>query len=593
MNSILSDIDTGLLQHILHSPFYYIVKRDLQGYYTYVNPTYAQRFSYLRQDLIGANSSLTAYEEIDIKELNHALRQVFDFPDKIVSVQVRKKKEDDSFWWINWEFSAVKDETGKVTEILSIGFETTESQIEKEKKEEYLKQQTLKLKAISNSSANIYILLDRDYKVLSFNRIASEEIYAAFQKELHEGDSFLQYIIEEKQEGFKKNFANALAGQNISIELLVPYTNGGKKWKQFRYFPVYDKENQIIGVSFNVIDIDKIKKQEQLIVANELKLKSILNSTKDINFLIDANYKVLLANKEAQKNAWEFHQKEIQEGDDFRSYITNTSAIKDFENHVQQALSGQEIFVEREIGIGQTPQKWYQYRYFPVYDNESQIIGVSLNVSDIDTQKRQKELLKERELRLSAILDSSTDINILMDLEGKVLSFNKQADINALLFLGKNMTEGMDFKEFIVPEKIESFTNHFQRVLNGEFVEGETEITYKNNTKRWLFMRYFPVYDNQNRLVAVSFNSTNITEQKLKEKKILEKNRLLEEIAHIQSHELRRPVANILGLINLINDDASSPKEVEMYLQYLLRAAQDLDNVIHNIVEKTYYDGRE
>ncbi|UKJ08333.1 hypothetical protein [Solitalea lacus] len=64
------------------------------------------------------------------------------------------------------------------------------------------------------------------------------------------------------------------------------------------------------------------------------------------------------------------------------------------------------------------------------------------------------------------------------------------------------------------------------------------------------------------------------------------KNEKLTEIAHIQSHMVRAPVANILGLINLIksnNEDGTLDTEV---LTNLKAAAEDLDSIIHQIVQK-------
>ncbi|MCS3735533.1 PAS domain S-box protein [Mucilaginibacter dorajii] len=80
-----------------------------------------------------------------------------------------------------------------------------------------------------------------------------------------------------------------------------------------------------------------------------------------------------------------------------------------------------------------------------------------------------------------------------------------------------------------------------------------------------------------------------LIESKRYEENILEQNNRLHSIANISSHELRRPVATILGLVNLFDrDDMLNPLNHEI-ITHLDTSALELDVVIHNIVEKTVY----
>lgn len=64
-------------------------------------------------------------------------------------------------------------------------------------------------------------------------------------------------------------------------------------------------------------------------------------------------------------------------------------------------------------------------------------------------------------------------------------------------------------------------------------------------------------------------------------------NQKLREIAWIQSHLVRAPVARILGLVNIINDLKDNVDEKEKMLQFLLLSARELDDVIKDITEIT------
>ncbi|MEO3403774.1 PAS domain S-box protein [Mucilaginibacter sp. CAU 1740] len=80
-----------------------------------------------------------------------------------------------------------------------------------------------------------------------------------------------------------------------------------------------------------------------------------------------------------------------------------------------------------------------------------------------------------------------------------------------------------------------------------------------------------------------------LIESKRTEENIMEQNHRLQTIANISSHELRRPVATIMGLVNLFdNEDLLNPLNKEI-MTHLDTTSQELDGVIHSIVERTVY----
>jgi two-component system, sensor histidine kinase and response regulator len=66
-----------------------------------------------------------------------------------------------------------------------------------------------------------------------------------------------------------------------------------------------------------------------------------------------------------------------------------------------------------------------------------------------------------------------------------------------------------------------------------------------------------------------------------------EQNKKLREISWMQSHVIRAPLAKIIGLIPLINDAKENNAERKKMLNYLLSSANELDEVIGNITDKT------
>jgi signal transduction histidine kinase len=78
-----------------------------------------------------------------------------------------------------------------------------------------------------------------------------------------------------------------------------------------------------------------------------------------------------------------------------------------------------------------------------------------------------------------------------------------------------------------------------------------------------------------------------LIENKKSEKRMAEQNKRLQDIAAVSSHEIRRPVATILGLVNLFDRaKLDNPLNKEI-IGHLETTSLELDDVIHIIVEKT------
>jgi PAS domain S-box-containing protein len=106
----------------------------------------------------------------------------------------------------------------------------------------------------------------------------------------------------------------------------------------------------------------------------------------------------------------------------------------------------------------------------------------------------------------------------------------------------------------------------------------------KEGQKVWIDTIITPVLNSEGKIYKYLAIGYDITSKKHLERKLKTQNQQLAEIAWVQSHEVRRPVANILGIIGLLQTEKSYN---ELYVQYLLQSAEELDAIIHKIVAQT------
>ena len=83
----------------------------------------------------------------------------------------------------------------------------------------------------------------------------------------------------------------------------------------------------------------------------------------------------------------------------------------------------------------------------------------------------------------------------------------------------------------------------------------------------------------------------DITEKKSSEEQLLKHQKQLDEIAFIQAHEFRRPVANMLGIFDILvlesKKERKNVKQIEYWLNLMYESVKQTDEIIARIVNKT------
>jgi PAS domain S-box-containing protein len=424
-------------RHLVNSPTFYLVCLSPDGYYRYVNPLFAQRFSFITDHFIGIHHDCSIFAE-DIEKSHALIQKCLENPNQIVTAQLRKPDGKGGHTWAHWEISAELDMMGQVSELVCIGYDITETEHAHRQAQEYAR----KIDTIIENITDGFLILDHQWRFTTLNAVAEKKIGLSRADII--GKCFWDLYPDSDQFQYPAAYKKAMR-EGVSV-MFQEYDPDRNQWFDITVYPSEE------GLTILFKDITDKKVAEDLIRDSNYKLKAILNSTSDINILIDPNYRVLSFNKEALESMRKFYD-------------------------------------NWELAIGQ-------------------------NIMD-----------------------------------------------------------------YILPGTEQEFMANFQSALAGKAVELKMKLAFKPGLALWFLIRYFPVYDANGQAIGVAMNSTNIDKQQRQYEH-------LSEIASLYSHEIRRPVATILGITQLINSDKLTLENKEWF-DYLTQTTKELDRVIHRIVRKT------
>ncbi|GAB4133814.1 MAG: hypothetical protein Fur0027_22230 [Raineya sp.] len=558
-----------LPEYLLHSEIFFVVITDMEGKYLFVNDVFKKRFAFITQEWEGKDSFIAIYPE-DHQVCLKAVEQCFNNPDKVVKVHLRKPATNQNdFYWTQWEFSVFKDQDQNHIGILCLGNDITETERASLQAKEFAQ----KVDTIIEEITEGFYQLNRDWKFVKINKVA-EQILGIPREQLL-GRKIWDLFPDTPDYNYTAAYRKAMT-ENISVTF-EDYRPDLDRWFSAVVYP------SVEGLTVFFRDITQKKKYIDTIKQQEYMLRAIYQSTSEASTFIDKNFIIRYNNQVAQNITQQVFGKKAQIGDNSLDYVLPEYQAE-FKEFYRKALLGENIVVERTDGTN-----WWQLSMYPVYGEQQQIIGIAHNVQDI-TEKKQKELqLQENEERLQKTIEAIPHPLLIVNEDMQIQYVNEEFEQVFGYTSDEVLSKTVDF---LLPERFRAGHSFLQKNYleqggktvkkMGRFLsaltKGGKEIVIDGS------LNTFSI--NKKKYVIVILQ--DVTELKQRQDTILKQNEILQKIAWQQSHEVRRPVANILGLCDLLKNYPNETTEIQkQYIDYMLKATQELDEIIHRIVKQT------
>lgn len=173
----------------------------------------------------------------------------------------------------------------------------------------------------------------------------------------------------------------------------------------------------------------------------------------------------------------------------------------------------------------------------------------------------------------------------ICDADGRLVTMNRYF----LNFAGLTMADiGKNLWEIYPKQLADLYSRNNSIVLESDKVlkTEELSIDTTGNTRNFLVYK-FPLKTIDDKKLVGGW-AIDITERKVAEQKIFEHDIKMKELAFLQSHEVRRPLANMLGLLELIKADSHKIDDdhLQNILLYIQLSATELDSEIKRVIDK-------
>ncbi|WP_162996625.1 PAS domain S-box protein [Mucilaginibacter celer] len=413
------------------------------------------------------------------------------------------------------------------------------------------------------------------------------DIFGVDENHLKQNNDFLNGLIAPETHSQIRELTQALTcGQSVVLNY-SPTTNNRHLTETRRLV-----SDAITGNSILISEIaeTQIPAQETEDIRTEQFLNSLIDSQTNFLIRIDTGGNFTFINKQFSKT-FGYSKSEII-GQHF-SKTTIPQELYLCEEVFANCLSNPGKIVKL---IHKKPDKQgflhdTEWEFISIVDESGKVIEVQGIGQDITVRFQAREEAMRIKNSMEALINNTEDHIWSVDREKRFVYMN-QAYINQVTYLtGVEPQRGeYSYKHAGYTQQIiDDWNVYYQRALDGErYTIVNASIDPQGGRRLYFEVSFNPIYTQKGEIIGVGCLGHNITNRLKTQQELLNQNERLRNIASLSSHELRRPVASMLGLISLIDRENFFNPDNEDIIGHILTVSKEIDEVIRLIVDSTF-----
>ncbi|MCF0041457.1 PAS domain S-box protein [Dyadobacter fanqingshengii] len=553
-----------------------VIILNAMGRPTYVSVSVSNVLGYDPTEILDMDLYTLLHPD-DIVDMGLMLEKILDSPGVTMKGHTGRMLHKDGSWrWIEATITNLLDDPA-VNGIVDNFRDITERKLA----QDAITASEEKYRLLFETSMDGILLTSQDGQVLEANQAACSIFQRSESEIIHVGrsgladldDSRLSKLLEERLRTGKANGEVSLLRKD------------GSRFAGEISSTVFKNAHGKANTSMIVRDISERKKAEQLLLESERRLDRATTMARVGNFEADhANNQIFWSSmiRQIHEVDPDFNP-ELETAMNFYKPGANRETI---DKATEEIIKHQTPFdLELQIITAKGNERWVRVMCEAELVNDKHILYGSFQ--DIDKIKETESEVLRSYAERNVIFESIGDAFFAIDKDWVVNYWNKEA---ARLL---ERTKGEVLNRYLwdlFPLSIgsESYRQYNHAVESGQTVHFEDHYEPLN---RWLEVSAYPSANG----LSVFFK--DITGRKLSENKLNElnnnlhqysnelalSNKGLEQFSYMVSHNLRAPVANIIGLAGLLGDE-SYPSELKRdFLNGILENVKRLDEVITDL----------
>lgn len=405
---------------------------------------------------------------------------------------------------------------------------------------------------------------NEEFSKLTFTQVTHPD-------DIKSGEDFLFSAIENKSNFFhaKKRYIHKNGSVVwVNVHAAIVRNSDGEA----QYFI-----SQIENITAKIESEIELKKKES-------ELRTLFDSVDGPLCMIDTNKRHLIFNKSYARDHTLLAGRPPVIGGEIYDFLPIELKVKRHEILDKVLKQGVSDFVEVTY-VHEGKKVYYNTSYNPVVV-DSKVIGVAVYSINLTKSKEAENAIREAEMKFRSLVEKSP-VGVYILKNGKFIY------VNPRLVLESGYTEEELYKktleEFIHPDDLSGVYNNIELRLKGETDQVRYEVRAFHKAGHLIWLEIFgttTIYEGETAIIGTMVNVTDkkqlFDEREKVVNDLLQRNRDLEQFSYIVSHNIRGPLASIIGLTDVL-EIGLTDEEKKFAISGISQQSKKLDEVIKDL----------
>ncbi|MDP1728425.1 MAG: PAS domain-containing protein [Bacteroidota bacterium] len=588
-----AELELIKLNQAIYSSSESILLTDKEGIITYINPGFTNTYGFTADEVINKVTPRILKSGLMDKE-HYSVFWDLLLSGKEVKGEYKNKRKDGVLIDIEASNNAIFDAQKNI-----IGFLSIQRDISKRKQTEAaLKESKDRLRRAQKAAK----FGSWEWDLTSGEHYWSEENFTIYGldsgKVKPSYEALIEVIDPADMELVNENVARAIArGSDGSFDIdynCIRPDNGKKCVINARAEVLRDTKGNAVKLVGTIQDITERIKAEEKIREKDIEFRKLSSNVPDLIFQftrrVDGTYCVPIASV-GIRNIFGCSPEDVIDNFEPIGRVIHPEdmdrVIKDIEFSARHLSP---FTCEFRVQIPGKEIQWIYSKSTPEKLADGSITWYGFNTDITERKKTEEAILLSYErynLVAKATNDAIFDMNII---SGEVI---RSGDgFNTLFGYDKEYYSSPDFDytKLIHPEDLLRVNESMDFIRKNPDKQNwvlDYRLLKANGEYAYVHDKGYIIRDIQGKAIRMIGATQDITDRIKYTQAIEAQNKQLREIAWTQSHIVRAPLARLIGLVNLIDEEGQIDTDTNQLLKYVLSSAHELDSVIKSIVMNT------